>query len=69
MTKTEVAEDIKRSLKKEGEIEPSLISRKQLAQYMGEDVTTVDRKMRGLPRICKKFFIPEVAERLIELRR
>lgn len=47
------------------------ISRKQLADWLGfKDIHSVDEILKGLARIGKgRFFIPEVAERIVEVQR
>lgn len=42
----------------------SLISRKQLKEYWNCSLATVDRRTQGMEKIYKKFFIPDIAQRM-----
>lgn len=45
----------------------SFMSRHQLSKYMGfADPHTVDKFIRGLPSISKRYFIPDIATVLYE---
>ena len=60
MTKKEIIDDLKRYTGS------GFVTRKELAAYMGyRSVASVDAFIAGLPRIDKRYFIPDVAELMI----
>ena len=61
MTKTDIADGIRRNCKSE------FITRQELADAMGyKDAHSVDKYLKGLQKIGRKYFVQEVAERIIE---
>ena len=61
MNKKELISDMKKT------IGASFITRNELARYMNlKDPASVDRYLYGLPRLNSRYFIPDVAERMME---
>lgn len=63
MKKTELIEDMKKY------VGAGYVTREELRRYMGyQDPHQVDRYLKGLERIGKKYFIPDVVEVLLKQR-
>lgn len=61
MNKIDIVKDMERK------VEASVITRKQLAEYLNlKDAKSVDVYLHGLPSINQRYFIADVAERLID---
>ena len=59
MTKTELEKDMKKA------VGSSFISKTELASYLGyKKADSVQSIVKGLTRLNKKYFVPEVAERI-----
>lgn len=59
MTKTEIEKDMKKA------VGGSFITASELASYLGyKKADSVQNIVKGLTRLNKKYFVPEVAERI-----
>lgn len=62
MTKVELERSMRQHVKAE------FISRNELTQYLGyKRNSSVDNVLRGLDKFQSKYFIPEVAARMVQL--
>lgn len=60
--------DVERALRTH--IGGEFVNRKEIAETLGyKDPHAVDRFIRGLPRIGNRYYIGDVAERIIEVAR
>lgn len=63
MKKNEIIKDMQAS------VGSSFITRKKLAMYLGrKDPKDVDKYLMGLDRLGTTYFVPDVAERLMEMK-
>lgn len=64
MTKSELTKQM------EAFVGGGFITRDELTKFMGyKSCTSTDKYLVGLPNITKRYFIPDVAERLLENRK